>query len=160
MKPVLLGMNNPHSASPVHALYPTPIGATGHRIFEMLREAARRSNVKVTSIGYIEAFDRINLLNAVRGDPKEAKENVHNGLPLLKNRKVVVLGRKTAFAVGIKRPFNTHFFDHIDFKYCLIPHPSGLCREYNDPAVVRRIGDLLFDLYIESRNSNVSEDQE
>lgn len=34
-KPLIVGMNNPLSATPEHALYPWPRGCAGHRLYEM-----------------------------------------------------------------------------------------------------------------------------
>lgn len=154
MKPVIVGMNNPYSDDPKYALYPHPRASAGHRLFEMLRMAGARKGVEVTSLTYVDAFDRVNLLNETRWDPAKASRSAPETLKLLRNRKVVLCGKSSAKILGIKRAdfnlalqYNTSW----DFNYVVIPHPSGLCREYNIAETVQRVGDLLLELYIRSR---------
>ena len=153
MKPVIVGMNNPYSVDPKYALYPHPTGSAGHRLFEMLRAAGNRMNIKVTPLKYVDAFDRINLLNETKWDPAKAKSLSPAVLAYLKGRTVVLCGKSSANILGMQKvDFGTtpKFDTYWDFSYYVIPHPSGLCREYNDPATVRSVGDLLLELYVRS----------
>jgi hypothetical protein len=135
VKPIIVGMNNPHSIEPRDALIPSPVGSAGYRIYEMLRAAGTREGVGISHVSYMDRFDRINMLNSSLW------------------RIVVLCGKSVATTLsdGLKGlSFNINVRTHRDFQYYLIPHPSGLCREYNDPAMVRRVGELLLELYIRS----------
>lgn len=97
MKPVLLGMCNPHSDDPAMALWPKPEGATGHRILQMMREAAS----SVTVAEYLAGFDRRNLLPTKRWDKEAAHRTGPKVREQLEGRTVVVFGREVWNALGL-----------------------------------------------------------
>lgn len=107
-----------------------------------------------------DAFDVVNLLDYYPGVPsdktkrgdafpmKEAKQRAEGMRTLLGGRRVVFVGRNVARAF---EAHNLEFFDwFVDvaqpcfaddrgfFKYCVVPHPSGISHFWNDPSNVER----------------------
>ena len=151
MKPVVIGMNNPYSNDPRYALYPHPQKSAGYRLYDMLRQAAYRENMMVSLVNYVDRFDRFNLVTGEEWNVKEAALGAQSLLGTLQDRKVVICGKAVAKAFDLKQPdFSLQKKHQHGFDYWVIPHPSGLCREYNDPFTVRRVGDLLLALYVGS----------
>jgi hypothetical protein len=145
-RPVLVGMNNPLSPHPRHALYPSPPGCTGHRIYEMLR-AARPGT---TEEEYLAGFDRRNLIGG-RTWPtgRGAAQHRRMAADALRatlagsDRHVVLLGKDVQRAFGvIMEPLSFERSRHGYWVHC-VPHPSGLCRWYNEGDNARRVGELL-----------------
>jgi hypothetical protein len=136
-RPVLLAMNNPIAGDPRYALYPHPRGCAGERLFRMLAAEAYAAAELVTPRQYVRAFDRRNVL------------------PGLAGRRVVVLGVQTLAALGWARgEWGVWLWsspglldDHLGTDYCCLPHPSGRCREYNDPTMVALAGRILLGEY-------------
>ena len=152
MRTILLAMNNPVSSDPLHALFPYPPGCAGHRLWEMLREYAWEVEERdVTRRAYIDGFERRNVLSARTWSRVEAREAGRMLLPELAGRRVVVLGVQTLGALGLDRlPWGrwsaaspSLFGPHEPLAYCCLPHPSGRCREYNDPATRALAGRTL-----------------
>lgn len=152
MKPVVVGMNNPYSNDQRYALFPHPQKSAGYRLFEMLRQAAYRKNMVVSPLEYANCFERYNLVTGKEWDARAAVFGAQSLLSNLQNRKVVICGKAVAKAFDLKKPdFSLYKRHQHGFDYWIIPHPSGLCREYNDPFNVSRVGDLLLELYKESK---------
>lgn len=145
-RPVLIGMNNPVSVDPAHALYPLPKGRAGHRLYEMLAEV----NPSVTMSSYARTFERLNLVIGPF-DRAVARERAAELIPVLAGRGVVLLGKEVARAFYV--------VDEIDWiprrvhgaTFYLLPHPSGRNHKYNDPDVRRAAGEVLARLYAEAR---------
>lgn len=143
-RPVLIGMNNPVSSAPQHALFPHPPGCTGHRIYEMLRERIPT----VTRREYLDAFDRRNVVSGKLYDKKLARE----GAAKLEQefwgsgRTVVLLGNDTVAAFGFPRLL-IHPQVIGGTTYRQIPHPSGRNLYYNDLDNRRVVAMLLEDLF-------------
>ncbi len=158
MKPVLLGMNNPHSTDPARALGVTPNNASGHRLWSMLAISAmcREPPMVVQPHEYEESFDRYNLLDEEVFDPsKFTIEREKFILDKLASRVVVMCGTNVPRALRLEYTgFNLKPTPAIipgiekSFTYYVIPHPSGLCREYNDPEMRSKVGKLLLMLYV------------
>lgn len=128
MKPVLIGISNPH---PVEALSPSIAGTTGWRLWKMLNDQVPW----VTQQDYMRAFER---------------QNFRDGYYLLpRKRTVVLLGDEVRRAYGFPRLF-LHPIAWGDSLVRQIPHPSGRNPFYNDPAARALVGQLLADLYTES----------
>lgn len=143
MKPILLGMNNPHSADPAHALYPSPEGCSGHRLWKMIYEASA-----MTRAEYVRLFDRRNLCQGswnARAAPALGDEFRKSLVP---GTRVVVLGQKVWRALGLNmttvRP-RTRVRDS-KFSFYYLPHPSGLNQYYNDAMNRWWAGRFLADL--------------
>lgn len=141
MKAVLLGMNNPLSRNPRHALWPSPPGCTGHRLLRLLQ--TRRP--EVTSRDYLRGFDRMNILDGP-WDVEKARD-VARALPsLLRGRTVVVLGDGPRRVLGLPRILvHPHYDRGVTWRQ--LPHPSGRNRWYNDETCRALAATLLDELY-------------
>jgi hypothetical protein len=143
-RPVLVGMNNPVSLAPEHALYPWPPGCAGHRLYAMLLEARSEGMMMST---YARAFDRRNL---VRGawDREAAREAAAALRAELTGRRAVLLGREVARAFGIGHPAPLGRVTDITrgTTFYFLPHPSGRNPHYNEPANRIAAGRLLCQL--------------
>ncbi len=149
MRPILLGMNNPQSAKPSDALYPHPVGCAGWRVLEMLRRRVPEATVQ----DYLVAFDRRNLLNATVWNGAEAKLSADEFVRTerkLAGRTVVTLGDKVRSLLGLEKDL-IHPHERSGVIYRQLPHPSGLCRWYNEPQCLELTSLLLEDLYRKSR---------
>lgn len=147
-RPVLVGMNNPLSSEPTHALFPHPAGCTGHRLYEMLKSRVPG----VTRRQYLDAFDRRNVVSAKSYDKQLARE----GASALYNeffgtgRTVVLLGADTVVAFGLPRLL-LHPQENGGVTWRQIPHPSGRNLWFNSEENRTLVAMLLEDLYNASR---------
>lgn len=167
-RPVLVGMNNPLSADPEYALAPFPTNCTGWRLWKMMSDAAEADGLPaVRRQQYMDDFRRVNVLNGRAWNAAEARVGAAALAPSLADRIVIVVGVATLKALRLPRP--TEWCQWIEsspqdrggllfgggdvdptFRYTLIPHASGLCHEYNDPAMRLRVGRLLLDVATEA----------
>lgn len=145
MTVVLVGESNPYSTDPRHALYPLPPNAAGGRLARALGLSAR---------DYLRTFpDRRNLL------PKGAKwssplarrgaDDVLRAAP--PGAVLILLGAKVSSAFGVDYrpalflPRMAHVGTDVPRRrvVLVVPHPSGLCREWNDPQTAARVWEAL-----------------
>jgi hypothetical protein len=123
VKILLVGEANPYGGDPGMALYPLPERASGHRLCVDIMQLSHRD--------YLQRFDRINL-SPFRWRTKEALQ--HAGEIMRSGQRCVLLGAKVAKAFGYQFiPFVT-----IDLRFLILPHPSGLCRLWNQPGAYDR----------------------
>lgn len=146
MKVVLLGMNNPLSERPGMALWPDPPGCTGWRIWKMLNDA--RPDVSPSM--YRTGFERRNMLDSKEWD-RSAAQAYSNTLRIgLRGREVVVFGEEVRRVVGLAKVIiHPQTVEGVVWR-CL-PHPSGRCLWYNDPACRMLAGLLLAEMYERGR---------
>lgn len=146
MKPIILGMNNPISSDPAHALYPSPEGCTGHRLWRMLnaRTGCSRSE-------YLEAFERRNLISQktwpnmglARAAASEfLRELCSRTEPLT----VLVLGAEPRDALRLPRVL-VKPVEMYGVTWRLVPHPSGRNLWYNVKGNRETVELLLEELY-------------
>jgi hypothetical protein len=151
MRPIILGMNNPLSVDPRHALYPWPAGCTGHRIWRLLQRRCQVSDAE-----YLEAFDRRNLVD---GDWSAAKavrsaEDLRMELTArLSTSVVLVLGEAPRRALGLPKIL-VHPETRDGVIYRQLPHPSGRCLWYNDETCADLAAMVLEELYESGKTSN------
>jgi len=141
-RPVLLGMNNPLSVRPEHALWPSPPGCAGYRLWQMVSDGVP-GGVSVGS--YVRVFDRRNVL---RGpwDQRAARRAASGLTRDLRGRSVVVLGNQAREALGLPRLLvHPQVIDDVTWRQ--LPHPSGRNRWYNDPGCRELASQLLASLY-------------
>jgi hypothetical protein len=141
VKPLLVGEANPYGADPRCALYPEPPSSAGGRLCRQVLGLEPRE--------YLRLFDRANLCPQ-RWSVREARVRAE---ALLDERRpaYVLLGRKVAeaFGFGDRAPFSTVLVGYslidggADSRVYLLPHPSGLCREWNVPGAFERARRLL-----------------
>lgn len=140
MKPLLVGEANPYGADPYFALYPRPEKASGYRLCSLvlgMREAA-----------YLDLFDRVNLCPQSWSMGVARAEAVRlRSVPAFQ---AVLLGRKVAeaFGLGDVPAFTTWRPGAGSRGWCvLLPHPSGLCLEWNKPGAFERARALVQEVY-------------
>lgn len=148
MRPLLLGMNNPLSPHPRHALYPSPVNCTGWRLWKMLHARTGASPEE-----YLETFERRNLLSARVWSRTQAREAAARFRLLeaeLEGRVVVVLGEEPRQLLGLPKQL-VHPVVRYGVTYRQLPHPSGRCHWYNHPTQ-RAVAELLLEeLYVRHR---------
>lgn len=145
MKPLLVGEANPYGGDPAFALYPHPERASGHRLATLVMGLEPRE--------YVRRFDRQNLCpedwsvpvarataQAIAAGPREI---------------VVLLGAKvTKSFLFDYEPFTVrkkNFFKSGEDEwrvtavktFVILPHPSGLCRLWNEPGAFERARSVL-----------------
>lgn len=139
-KPLLLGLDNPHSDDPRAALLPRPAGSAGWRLFKLS---------KMTWSQYRRAFDRANVVDVV--DQSD----------VWRDRTVLVMGREAwrvlQLPVGKSRLFDRFFTPDGRTKFILIPHPSGRNHFYNTSQNRHRVTRLLRRLADEQRSDEDAE---
>lgn len=128
MKPVLLGMNNPVSSDPAHALYPHPSTCTGARL---LRFSGLERHI------YLTAFERRNVLDGKQWSTRDARERAPSLREELRGRTVVLLGApvNSVMRGGTEHEMAPPFVwtpDGHDGWMAKVPHPSGLNHFFND----------------------------
>lgn len=129
---LIVGESNPYGADPHFALYPAPDGSAGHRLAALVLGIPRAE--------YLRRFDRCNLLSGPRWSAPRARAAAASLLIERDNHRLVLLGRKVAaaFGVGVEQPT----FSIVDLaggkRAAVIPHPSGLCRVWNEPGAFER----------------------
>jgi hypothetical protein len=147
-RPVLVGMNNPLSMEPAHALFPHPPGCTGHRLYEMLKSRVP----DVTKRQYLDIFDRRNVMHSLVFD----RETARMGASKLylefygSGRTIVLLGADTVAAFGLPRLL-LHPQENGGATWRQIPHPSGRNLWYNNDENRTLVAMLLEDLYNAAR---------
>ncbi len=137
MTPVFIGETNPYSDRPYFALYDEPRGATGDRLRRLICGVhARRYREFPRYDLCVGKWSKVDALIRAR-----EVQRTHPGAAF------VLLGRKvaTAFCLGAIPPFywaaNVH--DGTTDTFIVLPHPSGLNRQWQEPGAFARARDLL-----------------
>jgi hypothetical protein len=129
MRPVLLGMNNPVSRDPAHALYPYPSTCTGARLLRFSGLDKRT---------YLSVFERRNVLDGQQWSTRAARERAPSLREELRGRTVVMLGApvNSVMRSGTEHELAGPFVwtpDGHNGWLAKVPHPSGLNQFFNDP---------------------------
>jgi hypothetical protein len=142
VRPILLGMNNPHSTRLELALAPFPEGCSGYRLWKVLYDY-----YGVLKKDYLTKFDRRNLVNEKQWSMEKAKKAASLFLEHAAGRTIVLLGDDVRRALGVEKlePGVRLWCGGTSFYQ--LPHPSGRCHWYNDESNRRLAADLLKDLY-------------
>lgn len=161
MKPILVGLNNPYNPDPEHALAPFPERSAGWRLWRMLFDCVNDVPVSraaylagMNRVEYLDAFDRHNLFGYPEPETMEkrrtiARDFIDRCVPA--GSHVVLLGhvvlRSVGDALGAKlEPIFGHPQVACGTTWRWLPHPSGRCTAYNDPAVRALAGMVLADV--------------
>lgn len=147
MRPVVLGMNNPHSDDPQDVLSPRFPGSAGCRLYQMVRDV----DPTLSEADYLTYLDRRNLMAGDKWCPSVAKVMSSDLRASLSGRRVVMLGTLVPPALGFRHDGQWYNWREADLTYCVVPHPSGLSRVYNDPEYRKRTGRLLAELIGEQK---------
>lgn len=143
MRPLLVGEVNPRSSDPRLALYPWPAGGAGARLAAHLGLSPRE---------YLEKFDRANLWGEplpadTRATGAGGREAARELLRRRRPRALVLLGRRVATAFGFEdaKMFSLRVMQWkgASIWVAVVPHPSGRCREWNDPRARARLRELV-----------------
>lgn len=149
MRPVLIGMNNPINPDPKYALWPSPSGCTGWRVWQMLSAVH-----PLTQREYADAFERRNMIDSTTWSEPAAARAVVGHLATLGGRRVVLFGaplrRLFGFVLGdlLASPMVRDIAPRYGLMlrdvpgeasteaatFYLLPHPSGRNLWYNNPA--------------------------
>lgn len=136
MKPILLGMNNPLSLAPEHALWPLPPGCTGARLWKMLADVSGASRGD-----YVRGFERRNLLTGRWTAPaaRAATFSPPQG------GTIIVLGAEPVDALGHTRRL-IHPYGKDGAVWRQVPPPSGRNPWYCNPDHRLVVGLMLEEL--------------
>lgn len=140
-RPVLVGEANPYGGDPYYALYPSPDGCSGHRLCCIVLGMSRAA--------YLRTFERVNLCPH-EWDRLEAERRAEE----LRQPygRYILLGAKVSRAFGLEyTPFSSAlrvgYASGFTTSYLVLPHPSGLCRLWNEPGAFGRareaVGEFL-----------------
>lgn len=130
VKPLLVGESNPYGGDPYYALYPAPDGCAGHRLCCLILGMRRKD--------YLEHFDRTNLCEGPWSMREARRRAEETSVPV--GRVKILLGSKVAKAHGL--PFLPFTYSPLA-AYVVLPHPSGLCRLWNEPGAFERARKLV-----------------
>jgi hypothetical protein len=141
MKPLVVGEANPYGGDPYFALYPKPENSAGWRLCHLVLgfEYAKT---------YLDLFDRVNLCPR-DWSMKVARERAVQ-LRSVPAFQAVLLGRKVAAAFRLEDvpPFTVWRPSEVSRAWCVVlPHPSGLCMEWNKPGAFERARVLVQSVY-------------
>lgn len=130
---VLVGEANPYGNDPHFALYPSPQGSAGYRLCILIMQLTRAT--------YLADFDRVDLC--------KDKWNIFEATATastLTDRWAILCGTKVAkaFAYGFSPP-SRHG------KHLVIPHPSGLCRMWTQPGMLKSVRNHISSLIAEHK---------
>lgn len=128
---VLVGEVNPHNYARRYALWPWPKGAAGDRLCRL---------VLGLEVGdYLRFYARTNLCE---GRWETAAARVYAGeLLAVRPQGIVALGRRVSAAFGAGDLFTRTAVEGVSV--VVLPHPSGLCRVWNEPGSYDRARGLL-----------------
>lgn len=132
---ILVGEVNPYGANSGYALYPLPENSAGGRLCRLIMRMEPRA--------YIRRFDRRNLcigkwqLSAARDEAARITAEVQD------NADLVLMGARVCSAFRLKyEPFTIINADDRAV-LVILPHPSGLCRLWNEPGAFERARSVL-----------------
>jgi len=128
---LLIGESNPYSRHPDDALVPWPAGCAGARLLSLLGWS---------EYDYLASFHRVNLVVGKRWDIRAARARADelSTQEFFQKSFVVLLGVRVSWACG----WNHEIWKVIG-GVVRVPHPSGLCRDWNDPRSRPRLRELL-----------------
>lgn len=139
MRPLLVGESNPYGSNPEFALYPLPERSAGGRLCRLV--------LGMRMAEYLRAYDRANLCDGRWSAPTARAEAL--GCPP-HGRPDRALGARVAAAFALDfEPFTARqqriVGDGAAWSATLVvlPHPSGLCRLWNEPGAFERARAVL-----------------
>lgn len=133
-KPLLVGELNPYGADPDFALYPLPARASGDRLCRLVMGLRRGQ--------YLAAFDRVNLCTGKWSAPA-ARKRADELCADDERQLFVLLGVKVSAAFLPGKPKAFTIEQRCAGTFVVLPHPSGLCRVWDEPGSVERARKLL-----------------
>ncbi len=137
MKTLIVGMNNPNSGRADTALLPYPRNSAGWRLWKMCHDVSN-----VSRYTYRQSFEFVNLCDGQVWDVGAARAKYEALESAWAGRRVVLCGLAVLGVLRLARPPAGLLWARTarDLTWCYVPHPSGLCREYNNPLVRLCVG--------------------
>lgn len=134
VKPLLVGEANPYGGDPHFALYPAPDGCSGHRLCKLI--------LKMRRADYLREFERRNLCPH-NWNMREARE--HAAELRTWRAPLILFGAKVARAFDFNpfEPFTLTNGGREWDKTLVLPHPSGLCRTWNEVGAFEKARELV-----------------
>lgn len=134
-KVLLVGETNPLSSSLEFALWPAPPNCSGWRLCYRV--------LNMSSEEYLDTFDRVNL--CVGPWSIRTAREAARGLAAHRSGPIVLLGSKVCEAFGVAfQPLTVQMsLLGPDREVCILPHPSGRSRAWNDPSAADRARQLV-----------------
>lgn len=135
----LVGECNPYNADERYALYPHPERSAGGRLCRLIL------GMRITT--YVSKTERINLVVGPWSE-SGAKYRAASLMAVFRRSKprVVLLGAKVCRSFGVPYdPFSVVKNNSIlgDTEYLVLPHPSGLCRIWNEDGSYKNARDAV-----------------
>ena len=126
------------------ALSPARRGSTGDRMCKMVEAV----DAEFDRRDFARVFDLRNLCGE-RWDDEEASDKAAHLVRYLVDLEspLVLLGTRVRRTFRLPEIAPGDSFVIRGLRFYPVPHPSGLCRAYNDPAVRRAVGGLLSNLW-------------
>lgn len=130
----LVGECNPYGGGDDYALFPSPDGCSGHRLCCTVLRMSRAA--------YLDCFVRVNLCVGRWSMPLA----VERARRLRRDAgRLILCGAKVARAFMVAyEPVSV-----VESRLLVIPHPSGMCRAWNDPATALRVRLAMSSFYPE-----------
>lgn len=124
-------MNNPLTSRPDAALLPHPVNSAGWRLWRMCHD-----HNGVSRSTYRRSYEFVNLCDSTWWDPLAARAKRDALWPTWTGRRVVLCGVQVLTVCRLQRPPRfLQWSEYEEVRWCWIPHPSGLTRDYNDPMM-------------------------
>ena len=131
MKTLLVGELNPLSADPRFDLFPLPARSSGNRL---------RNILGLQRVEYMRKYDRQNLCR-LAWSAEHARDKATEILESGRER-LVLLGYRVCRAFRLEfEPFQVLAIGKV--RVATLPHPSGLCRVWNDPGSIARARETI-----------------
>lgn len=142
-KPLIVGESNPYGSDSYFAMYPAPQGSAGQRLCELV--------LQLQPARYLRVFERQNLLSVPKWSVVRARGAAQVILDVDPDRALVLCGSKVQAAFGM----SDHEVPSRVGNRVLIPHPSGLCRRWNEPGLREECRALVLELLEDTLNSSL-----
>lgn len=142
---VIVGMTNPLSRDPDHALYTQPPGCTGHRLWQMAK-----ARTGISEEAWLDMTDRRNLCLG-EWDREQARVSARDMVRELRGKVTIFLGADVAGcfpSCGMTAQWMGRWGTppREPEPWIHLPHPSGRNHWYNDPVCRAGVEILLADL--------------
>lgn len=137
MRTLVVAMNNPNSSRADSALLPYPKNSAGWRLWKMCHDVCGVSRHE-----FRRSFEFVNLCDDVVWNPLAARTKYEQLESAWEGRRAVLCGAAVLGVLRLAPPSSGLVWGRTarDLTWCHVPHPSGLCREYNDPIVRLAVG--------------------
>ncbi len=133
---IIVVTNNPLSASPRAALLPYPARSAGWNLWRMTYDVCGVSRCE-----FRRSFEFVNLCDDMVWNPLAARAKYDALESAWAGRRVLLLGRAVLGVLWLAAPpYDLLWRAGRPYLWCALPHPSGMCHEYNDSTVRLAVG--------------------